>query len=293
MDRIASPEAGRVSRFPVARVDDLPPDLRERVLAVQERTGFVPHVFLALAHRPEELRAFLAYHDAVMEREGGLTQAEREMVVVATSAERRCTYCVVAHGAVLRVRARDPLISDSIATNWRTAPVTPRQAAMLAYAVKLSTTPELVGDADLEALRAHGFDDDDVWDIGAVTAFFAMSNRLALAMDLRPNAEFHLMGRLPRGDRDPAVRGGPPAAGPPVPTPEGHLLEELVSTPRPGDATHDARDTATDPRNDPAALGETAFEHPDGDGGAVPEGSDAAGPGPGAGPAPGTAPGPG
>ena len=188
-----------ISRFPVPEITDLPDDLRERILAVQDKTGFVPNVFLALAHRPDELRAFLAYHDAVMEREGGLTPAEREMIVVATSAARDCTYCVVAHGAILRIRARDPLLADLIAANHRTAPVTPRQAAMLELAVKLSTTPELVADADLDAARAHGFTDDDLWDIGAVTSFFALSNRMAHLMALRPNPEFHLLGRLPRG----------------------------------------------------------------------------------------------
>lgn len=188
----------RISRFPLADVQGLPDDLRERILAIQDKTGFVPNVFLALAHRPDELRAFLAYHDAVMERESGLSKAEREMIVVATSAVRSCTYCVVAHGAVLRIRARDPRISDFLATDVRRAPVTPRQAALLGYAVKLSTTPELIEDGDLEALRGQGLTTDDIWDVGAVTAFFAMSNRLAHAMALVPNEEFHLMGRLPR-----------------------------------------------------------------------------------------------
>ncbi len=187
-----------ISRFEVADVHGLPEDLRERILVIQDKTGFVPNVFLGLAHRPDELRAFLAYHDAVMERESGLSKAEREMIVVATSAARSCTYCVVAHGAILRVRAKDPLISDYLASNVRQAPVTARQAALLAYAVKLSTTPELVEDADLDALRAHGLTDDDIWDVSAVTAFFAMSNRMAHAMALVPNEEFHLMGRLPR-----------------------------------------------------------------------------------------------
>ena len=188
----------RISRFALADVDELPADLRERVAEIAERSGFVPNVFRGLAHRPDELRAFLAYHDAVMERDSGLSPAEREMVVVATSGARSCTYCVVAHGAVLRVRARDPRIADFLATNPRQAPVTPRQAALLAYAVKLSLTPELVEDADLDALRAHGLSDDDVWDVGAITAFFAMSNRLAHMMALVPNEEFHLMGRIPR-----------------------------------------------------------------------------------------------
>ena len=190
--------APRISRFPLADVAGLPDDLRARVLDIQERTGFVPNVFLGLAHRPAELRAFLAYHDAVMEREGGLSKAEREMVVVATSAARDCTYCVVAHGAILRVRAKDPRIADHLATNYRTAPVTARQRALLDYAVRLSTTPELIEDADLDRLRAHGLSDDDIWDVGAVTAFFAMSNRLAHAMALVPNEEFHLLGRVPR-----------------------------------------------------------------------------------------------
>ena len=190
--------APRISRFPLADVAGLPDDLRARVLDIAERTGFVPNVFLGLAHRPEELRAFLAYHDAVMEREGGLSKAEREMVVVATSAARDCTYCVVAHGAILRVRTKDPRIADHLATNYRAAPVTPRQRALLDYAVLLSTTPELVGDADLDRLRAHGLSDDDIWDVGAVTAFFSMSNRLAHAMALVPNEQFHLLGRVPR-----------------------------------------------------------------------------------------------
>ncbi len=190
--------ATRISRFPLADLQGLPDDLRARVLDIQERTGFVPNVFLGLAHRPDELRAFLAYHDAVMERDSGLSKAEREMVVVATSAARDCTYCVVAHGAILRVRAKDPLIADHLATNYRTAPVTPRQRALLDYAVLLSTTPELVEDADLDRLRAHGLSDDDIWDVGAVTAFFAMSNRLAHAMALVPNEQFHLLGRVPR-----------------------------------------------------------------------------------------------
>lgn len=189
----------RISRFELADVNGLPDDLRERILAIQDKTGFIPNVFLALAHRPDELRAFLAYHDAVMERDSGLSKAEREMIVVATSAARSCTYCVIAHGAILRVRAKDPRLSDFLATDARKAPVTPRQAALLAYAVKLSTTPELIEDADADALREHGLGDDDIWDVAAVTAFFALSNRMAHAMALVPNEEFHLMGRLPRG----------------------------------------------------------------------------------------------
>ncbi len=184
-----------VSRFPVPAVLDLPEDLRERILAVQDKTGFVPNVFLAMAHRPAELRAFLAYHDAVMEQDSALSKAEREMVVVATSAASRCTYCVVAHGAILRVRARDAVLGDLVMTNYRSAPLTERQRAMLDYAVKLSTTPDQIGPDDHAALRAVGFDDEAVWDISAVTSFFALSNRMAHALGLRPNPEFHALGR--------------------------------------------------------------------------------------------------
>ena len=184
-----------ISRFPVPQVLDLPEDLRDRIVAVQERSGFVPNVFLALAHRPEELRAFLAYHDAVMERDSALSKAEREMVVVATSAASRCTYCVVAHGAILRVRAKDAVLGDLVMTNYRAAPLTDRQRAMLDYAVLLSSAPDRVDAAAQERLRAAGFDDDAVWDISAITAFFALSNRMAHALGLRANVEFHAMGR--------------------------------------------------------------------------------------------------
>lgn len=187
-----------LSRFDVPALDDLPDDIRERILAVQERSGFVPNVFLALARRPDEWRAFFAYHDALMEREGGLTKAEREMIVVATSAANDCLYCVVAHGAILRIRAKSPTIADQVATNWRGADLTDRQRAMLAYAVKLARTPEDTEAADLDALRAAGFDDDEIWDIGAITAFFALSNRMAHLTAMRPNDEFFLMGRVPR-----------------------------------------------------------------------------------------------
>jgi uncharacterized peroxidase-related enzyme len=190
-----------ISRFPVPDVVDLPDDLRTRILAVQDKTGFVPNIFLGLAHRPDELRAFLAYHDAVMEREGGLTKAERELVVVVTSAASRCTYCVVAHGAILRVRAKDPAISDLVSVDHRQAALTDKQHAMLDHAVRLSRTPELVTDADHDALRAVGWDDDAIWDISAVTALFALSNRMAHALSLRPNPEFHAMGRTPGAGR--------------------------------------------------------------------------------------------
>jgi uncharacterized peroxidase-related enzyme len=187
-----------ISRFPVPTLYAMPDDVRARIEAVQERTGFVPNVFLALAHRPDEFRAFVAYHDAVMERESGLSKAEREMIVVATSAANDCLYCVVAHGAILRVRAKDPLIADVLATNYRHADLTPRRRAMLDFAVKVALAAHEIEDADLDGLRAHGFDDDDIWDIGAVTALFALSNRLAHVLALRPNEEFHLMGRVPR-----------------------------------------------------------------------------------------------
>ena len=187
-----------ISRFPVPDIAELPEDLRERILDVQ-RTGFVPNVFLAMAHRPAELRAFIGYHDALMDSDVGLTRAEREMIVVATSAARQCPYCVVAHGAILRVRAKDPLLSDFISTSYRAAAISERQRAMLDYAFKVSLTPEQVEEADLQRLREHGFDDEAIWDIGAITAFFAMSNRMAHVMALRPNEQFHLMGRVPKG----------------------------------------------------------------------------------------------
>ncbi len=189
-----------ISRFPVPDIAELPEDLRERILDVQQRTGFVPNVFLAMAHRPAELRAFIGYHDALMDSDVdvGLTRAEREMIVVATSAARQCPYCVVAHGAILRVRAKDPLLSDFISTNYRAAAISERQRVMLDYALKVSLTPEQVEEADLQLLREHGFDDEAIWDIGAITAFFAMSNRMAHVMALRPNEQFHLMGRVPK-----------------------------------------------------------------------------------------------
>jgi uncharacterized peroxidase-related enzyme len=187
-----------ISRFPVPDRDDLPEDIRGRIDAVMEKTGFVPNVYLALAHRPEEFRAFVAYHDALMERESGLTKAEREMIVVATSAERHCPYCVVAHGAILRIRAHDPLLADLVAINYRQAPITKRQHVMLDFALKLSNSPETVGEDDLAGLAEVGFTPEDIWDIGAISAFFALSNRMAHLMALQPNPEFHLLGRIPR-----------------------------------------------------------------------------------------------
>ena len=184
-----------ISRFPVPELASLPDDIRERIEAVQAKSGFVPNVFLALAHRPDEWRAFFNYHDALMERDSGLTKAEREMIVVATSAANDCMYCVVAHGAILRIRGKNPFIADQIATNWRGADITDRQRAMLTLAMKLARTPELVEDDDLVAARAAGFSDEEIWDIGAVTAFFALSNRMAHLTAMRPNDEFFSMAR--------------------------------------------------------------------------------------------------
>lgn len=188
-----------VSRYPVPELASLPDDIRDKILAVQEKAGFVPNVFLTLAHRPAEFRAFFAYHDALMEKDEGLSKAEREMIVVATSGANNCLYCVVAHGAILRIRARNPRVADQLATNYRKAEISPRQRAMLDFAMKLSVDSGAVGDEDIAALKAHGFDDEAVWDIGAITAFFAMSNRLANLTSMRPNDEFFLMGRLPKG----------------------------------------------------------------------------------------------
>jgi uncharacterized peroxidase-related enzyme len=187
-----------ISRFPVPAIEDLPADLRERILAVQEKAGFVPNVFLTLAHRPDEFRAFFAYHDALMEKEGGLSKAEREMIVVATSGANDCLYCVVAHGAILRIYAKHPRVADQVAVNYRKAEITPRQQAMLAFALKVATDSASIVDADLAAMRAAGFGDEEIWDVGAISAFFAMSNRLANLASMRPNDEFYLMGRVPR-----------------------------------------------------------------------------------------------
>ncbi len=188
-------DARPISRFPVPEVVDLPADLREVILDVQERTGFIPNVFLALAHRPDELRAFLAYHDALMERDGGLTKAEREMIVVATSASNDCQYCVVAHGAILRIRARSPLLADQVAINHRKADITARQRVMLDFALTVARDSASVGEEDFARLRSSGFTDDDIWDIAAIAALFALSNRMANVLALRPNDEFYAMGR--------------------------------------------------------------------------------------------------
>jgi uncharacterized peroxidase-related enzyme len=185
-------------RFPAPALDTLPDDIRTRLEAVQEKSGFIPNVFLTLAYRPEEFRAFFAYHDALMDKEGGLSKAEREMIVVATSAANSCQYCVIAHGAILRIRAKNPLVADQIAVNYRKADITPRQQAMLDFAMKVALEAHVVSDADFAALAAHRFSDDDIWDIAAIAAFFALSNRMANVTGMRPNDEFYLMGRLPK-----------------------------------------------------------------------------------------------
>lgn len=184
-----------ISRFPVPEIADLPDDIRSRILAVQEKSGFVPNVFLTLAHRPDEFRAFFAYHDALMDKPGPITKAEREMIVVATSNANQCQYCVVAHGAILRIRAKNSLIADQVAINYRKADITPRQRAMLDFAMKVSARAQEVGDDDMAVLHDHGFSDDDIWDIAAISAFFGMSNRLANVTSMRPNEEFYAMGR--------------------------------------------------------------------------------------------------
>jgi uncharacterized peroxidase-related enzyme len=191
-----------ISRYPVPAIADLPEDLRTRVLEVQDKAGFVPNVFLALAHRPAEMRAFLAYHDALLLKEtGSLTKGEREMIIVATSGANHCLYCVVAHGAILRVYEKKPLIADQIAVNHRKADITPRQHAMLDFAMKVCNASHEIDDADYAALREHGFDDEDIWDIGAITAFFGLSNRMANMIGMRPNDEFYLMGRVPKAKK--------------------------------------------------------------------------------------------
>src|SRR6266567_732630 len=185
-------------RFPSPSIDKLLDDIRTRLVAVQEKSGFIPNVFLTLAFRPDEFRAFFAYHDALMEKDGGLTKAEREMIVVATSAANQCQYCVIAHGAILRIRAKNPQISDQIAVNYRKADITPRQRAMLDFAMKVSQEANMVSEADFAEMAGHGFSDDDIWDIAAIAAFFALSNRLANVTAMRPNDEFYMMGRLPK-----------------------------------------------------------------------------------------------
>jgi uncharacterized peroxidase-related enzyme len=188
-----------ISRYPVPELADLPEDMRARILEVQEKAGFVPNVFLALAHRPAEWRAFMAYHDALLLKDtGSLTKGEREMIIVATSAHNQCLYCVVAHGAILRVYEKKPLVADQVAVNYRKADISPRQRAMLDFAMKVCTDSHALDEADIAALKPHGFDDEDAWDIAAITAFFGLSNRMANLTGMRPNDEFYLMGRVPR-----------------------------------------------------------------------------------------------
>ncbi len=194
----AGPESAQklaMSRFPVPALDDLPEDIRTQIMEVQEKSGFVPNVFLALAHRPDEFRAFFAYYDALMNKAGNLSHADREMIIVATSAINNCIYCVVAHGAVLRIRAKDALVADQVATNYKKADITPRQMAMLDFATKVCRQSHLINDDDYQALYPHGFDDEDIWDIAGITAFFGLSNRMANAVGMRPNDEFFGLGR--------------------------------------------------------------------------------------------------
>ena len=186
-----------ISRYPIPQLEDLPEDIREMIIKVQEKAGFIPNVFLALAHRPAEFRAFFAYHDALMEKDGGLTKADREMIVVTTSGANNCQYCVVAHGAILRIRAKDTLVADQVAVNYLKADITPRQVAMLDFAMKVCLNAQEIEEADYEALYEHGFDDEDIWDIAAITAFFGLSNRMANFASMRANEEFYLMGRVP------------------------------------------------------------------------------------------------
>ncbi len=188
-----------ISRYPVPQLDSLPDDIRDRILAVQEKARFIPNVFLTLAHRPAEFRAFFAYHDAIMEREGStLSAAEKEMIIVATSAANGCQYCVIAHGALLRVFSKEPLLADQIAINYLHAPLTDRQKAMLDFAGKLSRHPERVNPSDYDLLRQHGYDEEDIWDISGITAFFGLSNRMAIVTAMQANEEFYTMARVPR-----------------------------------------------------------------------------------------------
>jgi uncharacterized peroxidase-related enzyme len=185
-------------RFPNPSIESLPGDIRARLMAVQEKSGFIPNVFLTFARRPDEFRAFFAYHDALMEKDGGLTKAEREMIVVATSSANQCHYCVIAHGAILRIRTKNPLIADQIAVNYRKADITPRQRAMLDFAMKVSAEAHTISEADFVEIAGHGFSEEDIWDIAAISAFFALSNRMANVTAMRPNDEFYMMGRLPK-----------------------------------------------------------------------------------------------
>jgi uncharacterized peroxidase-related enzyme len=186
------------NRYPIAQISEMPADVREKILAVQEKAGFVPNVFLMLARRPEEFRAFVTYHDALMLKVGNLTKGEREMIVVATSGANNCLYCVVSHGAILRIYEKDPLVSDQVAINYNKANISERQKAILAFAMKVSLNSSALSDADFQALKEHELNDEDAWDIGAIASFFALSNRMANLSGMMPNEEFYLMGRVPR-----------------------------------------------------------------------------------------------
>ncbi|MCA3237092.1 MAG: peroxidase-related enzyme [Curvibacter sp.] len=195
-----------MSRYPHPELTDLPGDIRTRIMEVQEKSGFIPNVFLALARRPAEWRAFFAYHDALMTpeavgRASGLTKGEREMIVTTTSAANQCLYCVVAHGAILRIYEKKPLVADQVAVNYRKADITPRQRAILDFAMKVCQNSHEIEEADFAALHAHGLSDEDIWDIAAITAFFGLSNRMASFSSMMPNPEFYLLGRLPREKR--------------------------------------------------------------------------------------------
>ncbi len=204
-----------ISRFPVPALVDLPDDIRQKILDVQYKAGFVPNVFLTFAHRPAEFRAFFAYHDALLLREtgpNGLTKGEKEMIIVATSGANGCLYCVVAHGATLRIYEKNPLIADQLATNYLKADITPRQRAMLGFAMKVCSASNAVGDEDFALLREHGWSDEDAWDIAGITALFGLSNRMANVTSMRPNDEFYLMGRVPKERKEPSDKRGQPGA---------------------------------------------------------------------------------
>ena len=185
----------KISRYPIPKLNSLPEDIKNHIVSVEEKLGFIPNVFLTLAYRPDEFRAFMAYHDALMERQGGLTKAEKEMIIVATSNRNGCQYCVIAHGAILRVRAKDPLIADQVAINYKKADISERQKAMLKFALKVTDDSKSISDEDFENLSKNGFSEDDIWDIAGITSFFGLSNRMANFTSMRPNPEFYKMGR--------------------------------------------------------------------------------------------------
>ena len=196
---MTSPATSHPLRYPLPDFNTLPEDIRAKILEVQEKSGFIPNVFMAFARRPAEWRAFFAYHDALMLREGSsLTKGEREMIITTTSAANHCLYCVVAHGAILRIYEKKPLVADQVAVNYRKADITPRQRAMLDFAMQVCLNSHTVEDADFFTLHAHGFDDEDIWDIAAITAFFGLSNRMANVTNMMPNPEFYLLGRVPK-----------------------------------------------------------------------------------------------